>query len=185
MRNFVSAAAGAALALATWSGAHAFETVMGGLAGSCSSAAKSGQHDQRSIDLCTLAISKEALNAHDLAGTYVNRGGMELVNQDAEQAHADFDEALRIKPDMGEAHVGKGVYLIGMERWPEAEAEVTRGMDLGSEEPEKGYYFRGLARWGQENFKGAYFDFQKASELKPAWALPRQQMANFKVTPAG
>ena len=184
MRNFVSAAVGAALALSTWTAAHAFETVMGGLAGACSAAAKQAIHDEHAVETCSMALD-EPLDPHDRAGTHVNRGAMELLNRDMEQARADFDEALRIKPDMGEAHIGRGVYLIGMERWPEAEAEVSQGLDLGSEEPEKGYYFRGLARWGQENFKGAYFDFRKASELKPDWSLPKQQLLNFKVEPAG
>ena len=159
--------------------------MFGGLAAQCSSAAKGGLHDDSAVEVCTLALSREPLNTHDRAGTYVNRGAMELLNRDWEEAHQDFGRALKLKPDMGEAHVGEGAYLISMERWPEAEAEVSRGLDLGSEEPEKGYYFRGLARWGQENFKGAYFDFRKASELKPNWSLPRQQMANFKVSPAG
>jgi tetratricopeptide (TPR) repeat protein len=184
MRSFMLAAAGAALALGAWTAAgqaQAFETVIGGLAGACSTAAKAAEHDPRSIDMCTMALQQEALNQHDLAGTYVNRGAMELLNKDYEFAHSDFDKAISIKPNMGEAHIGEGVYLISMQRWPEAEAEVSRGLDMGSEEPEKGYYFRGLARWGQENFKGAYLDFQKASELKPNWSLPRQQMSNFKV----
>ena len=170
MRNFLFAT-GAALALTAWAGADralAFETVIGGLAGQCSLEAKQGRHDARSLQICTLALNEGPLTTHDRAGTYVNRGAMEVLNQDWALAHVDFDQALRIKPDMGEAHIGEGAYLISMQRWPEAEAEVSRG----------------LARWGQENFKGAYFDFRKASELKPDWALPRQQMTNFKVSPA-
>ena len=188
MRKVLFAAGGAALALSIWGGASpalGFETVLGGLAGTCSSDAKQGLHDTHALEICTLALNQGGLDEHDRAGTYVNRAAMEVQNQDWEQANLDFLQALKIKPDMGEAHVGEGAYLVSMQRWAEAEAEVSRGLALGSEEPEKGYYFRGLARWGQENFKGAYFDFQKAAELKPTWALPRQQMANFKVTPAG
>ena len=186
MRNFLYAAFGAALIVTGWSGtALGFEVTVGGLAGQCSSNAKQGLHDPHALEICTQALDEPSLNAHDRAGTYVNRGAMEVLNRDWEEARQDFSQALRIKPDMGEAHIGEGVYLISMQRWPEAEAEVSRGLDLGSEEPEKGYYFRGLARWGQEDFKGAYFDFRKASQLKPGWSLPRQQLANFKVSPAG
>jgi tetratricopeptide (TPR) repeat protein len=188
MRNFLHAAGVAALAMTIWSGADrafGFQVSVGGLAGECSSNAKKGLHDAHALEICTLALNEPSLNAHDRAGTYVNRGAIEVLNRDWEEAREDFSQALRIKPDMGEAHIGQGAYLISMERWPEAEAEVSRGLDLGSEEPEKGYYFRGLARWGQENFKGAYFDFRKASELKPSWPLPRQQLVNFKVTPVG
>jgi len=188
MRKFTYVAAGAVLALAGWSAGtqtQAITLTIGGLAGACSSAAKAGEFDQHALDLCTMAIASEPLNPHDLAGTHVNRGAMELLARDHEAAHADFVEALRIDPNMGEAHIGEGAYLVSQERWADAEAEITRGLSLGSEEPEKGYYFRGLARWGQENFKGAYFDFKKALELKPGWNLPKEQLANFKVTPAG
>lgn len=99
-------------------------------------------------------------------------------------AHADFQSALRIAPNMGEAMIGEGGYLISQERWAEAERAITQGLAAGSEESEKGYYFRGIARWAQDDFKGAYLDFRKASELKPNWALPRQQLSHFTVRPA-
>lgn len=187
MRNLLLAASASALALAAWSGpgrSSAQTVVYGGLAGECSKVAKAGRFDQAAMDLCTGALAQDVLNRHDRAGTYVNRGAMELRVKATDAAHQDFTAALQLMPSMGEAHIGEGAYLISMERWPEAEAEITRGLDLGSEEPEKGYYFRGIARWGQDNFKGAYLDLHKASELKPDWALPRQQLANFHVQPA-
>jgi len=188
MRNLGFAASGAALAFAAWavcSPASAFEVVIGGLAGQCSAAAKAGQFNRRAEDYCTLALTSEALSTHDRAGTLVNRGAMRLMRRDWEDAVSDFDQALQVSPVMGEAHIGRGVYLINQERFADAEPELDQGLRLGSEEPEKGYYFRGIARWGQNNFKGAYLDFQKAIELKPNWSLPRQQLANFKVAPAG
>ncbi len=134
---------------------------------------------------CDLALASEPLNHHDRAGTLINRGAMRLMREDWDPALADFDEALRINPSAGEAHIGRGVYLIHHEQFAAAEPELDQGLQLGSEEPEKGYYFRGIARWGQENFKGAYQDFHKALDLKPNWTLPRQQLSNFKVEPPG
>ena len=117
MRNFLYAAGGAALALTIWSGADralGFELTIGGLAGQCSSNAKQGLHDPHALEICTKALDEATLNAHDRAGTYVNRGAMEALNRDWEEARQDFSQALRIKPDMGEAHIGQGVYLISM-----------------------------------------------------------------------
>ncbi len=188
MRIRLMAVSGAAVALLTWSAAGqaaAFETIIGGLAGECSTLARAGHHDSDALTVCTRALAGEPLNTHDRAGTYINRGAMELGANDLEAAHADFDAAIKIRNDMGEAHIGQGAYLITMERYADAEGEISRGLSLGSEEPEKGYYFRGIARWGQEDFKGAYLDFRKASELKPGWDLPRNQLTHFKVEPAG
>lgn len=184
MLRLVSALAGAALSLAAASSAQAATIVLGGLAGECSTRAHAGRTDSDSRDMCTRALAFEPLNEHDRAGTYVNRGAMELGAKLNEDAHTDFVAALRIMPRMGEAHIGEGAYLIGMERFPEAEREISQGLRLGSEEPEKGYYFRAIARWGQDDFKGAYEDFNKAIALKPTWSLPREQLKNFKVETA-
>lgn len=185
MRRSVTTLMAAAFSLSAWTGAHASIVVIGGLAGRCSDLAKMGRSDPDSIEVCTQALAGEPLNPHDRAGTFVNRGAMEMHNQDYASAHSDFREALMIMPNLGEAHIGEGAYLVGQQRFAEAEAELNRGLMLNPEEPEKGYYFRALARWGQNDFKGAYFDFKKASELKPNWDLPRREMANFHVQPAG
>ncbi len=184
MLRTVSALTAASMALAVAGSAQAATLVVGGRAGQCSDLAHAGRNDAEARDVCTHAIDFEALNQHDLAGTYVNRGAMELGVRMNAAADADFRHALRIMPKLGEAHIGEGVYLISLQRFGEAEAEISRGLGLGSEEPEKGYYYRAIARWGQDDFKGAYEDFRKAIMLKPGWALPREQLKNFRVEPA-
>jgi Tfp pilus assembly protein PilF len=187
MRGRWFAAAGAAVAFSMVAGlgtAQALTLVVGGMAGQCFSDAKAGRFDAEALENCSRALSGEALNIHDRAGTYVNRAAMEMRSKDYGAAHRDFQEAMRISPGLGEAHVGEGAYYITQEQYAAAEPELSRGLQLGIEEPEKAYYFRGVARWGKEDFKGAYLDFKKASELKPGWSLPREQMANFHVEEA-
>jgi tetratricopeptide (TPR) repeat protein len=185
MRKSVTTLMAVAFTLSAWTVANASTVVIGGLAGHCSDLAKMGRSDPDSIGICTQALAGEPLDRHDRAGTFVNRGAMEIHNQDYAAAHRDFQEALMILPTMGEALIGEGAYLVSQQRFAEADAAITRGLALNPEEPEKGYYFRALARWGQDDFKGAYFDFKRASELKPNWELPRREMANFHVQPAG
>jgi tetratricopeptide (TPR) repeat protein len=174
----------AALVLSVASGAGASTVVIGGLAGECSTLAKAGRSDPESLDICSRALDSGPLSQHDRAGTYVNRGSMEMHNQDYAAAHKDFQAALAIMPAMGEAHVGEGAYLLTDEKFADAQAEIDRGLKLGSEEPEKGYYFRAMAEWGENDLKDAYYDFRKASDLKPGWDLPRRQIAKFHVEPA-
>jgi tetratricopeptide (TPR) repeat protein len=184
MLGRVAALAGAALVFAFAGEAKAAILVFGGLAGACSDRARAGRNDPDSRDICSRAIASEPLNVHDRAGTYVNRGAMELGARLYEDAHSDFQAAIRLLPSLGEAHVGEGAYLVNQERFADAEAEISRGINFGSEEPEKAYYFRAIARWGQDDFKGAYEDFNKAIALKPGWSLPREQLKNFKVETA-
>lgn len=184
MRRYRLAAAGAAGAIAALcfgGSASAVTLVIGGMAGQCYNYAKAGRYDGDALDICSRALNVEPLSMRDRAGTHVNRGAMLLRAKNYEAAHADFQEALRLQPGMGEAHVGEGAYLITMQRYAEAEPLLTRGIELGIEEPEKGYYFRGVARWGRDDYKGAYLDFTKASQLKPGWSLPKEQLTYFKV----
>lgn len=177
-----AALAAAAFVVAGLAGgpAHAITLVVGGVAGECFQDAKAGRFDEKALETCTQALT-ENLSPHDLAGTYVNRGAMEMQARSFAAAHADFQAAMRVMPKMGEAYVGEGAYLVLQERYKEAEPLLDRGIALGVEEPEKAYYYRGLARWGQDNYKGAYLDFQKASALKPDWAAPKEQLSHFQV----
>jgi len=184
MLRTVSALAAATATLAAAGLVQASTLVIGGLAGACSSLARQGRHGPDDLDICTRAISLQSLNLHDLAGTYVNRGSMELGARMYDEADSDFRQAMQIMPAMGEAHIGEGAYFDSEGRFPEAEREISRGLAMGSEEPEKGYYFRAIARWGQDDFKGAYDDFQHAVMLKPTWALPREELKNFHVEEA-
>src|SRR5690348_10110000 len=98
MLRAVSALVTATMALAAAAGAQASTLVIGGLAGECSDRAHAGRTDAESRDICSRAISFEPLNQHDLAGTYVNRGSMELAARLNEDAHSDFQKALHIMP---------------------------------------------------------------------------------------
>jgi tetratricopeptide (TPR) repeat protein len=184
MRIMLLAGAAAVLVASSPPPAHAYTIVAGSLAGACSADARQGRTGDAVIARCTEALDREPLNDRDRAGTYVNRGAVHLMRKETAAAEADFDAAARLFPTLGEAYVGRGGVLIAMERWAQAEAEITRGLDLGVEQAEKAYYFRGVARWGQDDLRGAYFDFRKAEALAPGWKAPAQELSHFKVSPA-
>ena len=157
---------------------------VGGMALECSLSAKAGKATPEAFRACSEALVTEPLNQHDLYGTYVNRGTLHLIRNESHDALKDFDIAKAGAPMLGEGFVNRGAALINLGRAKEAEPEITRGIEMGTEEPEKAYYNRGLARWWLEDFKGAYEDLKKAQALKPDWAAPGQVLVNFTVTPA-
>lgn len=179
-RLIVGVAAFGALMVGTC--AQASVTVIGGgLAEACSRAAISGKSDVRSEAPCTEALEKEMLNNRDRAGTYVNRGVLKLRRMDWAAAIRDFNEALRIKPDLGEAYVNRGAVAIGEHRYAESLPDLNKGLQLGVEEPAKVYFNRALAYEGLDDEKSAYFDYQKAVELSPDWAAPKNELVRFHV----
>ena len=135
------------------------------------------------IALCNRALSEESLDRRDQAATHVNRGVLEMNARTFAAARADFARAVDLKPDLAEAHVNLGGALIALGDYRAGVVAIDRGLDLQTEEPEKAYFNRAMARERLDDIKGAYFDFLKASELKPDWEAPRTQMQRFTVTP--
>lgn len=174
-------AAGVGL-LAFAGSAQAAVTVLGGgMAKQCSAAALGGESDTKFEDMCTLALDGELLSLRDRAGTYVNRGILKLRRKDFGGAQFDFNRAIDTKPDLGEAYVNRGAAAVGARRYSDGLTDLNRALDLGVEEPEKAYYNRALAHEGLDDMKAAYFDYQKAVELKPDWDQPKKELARFTV----
>ena len=181
MKRLILSAALIGAALAFASAADCAVTVIGcGLAEACANAAISGKSDRKFEQLCTQALEQEALSSRDRAGTYVNRGVMKLRRANYDAAVTDFNQAVRIKPDMGEGYVNRGAAAIGMHRYADSMTDLNKGIELGLDEPAKAYYNRAMAHEGLDDAKAAYFDYQKAIELSPDWNAPREQLVRFK-----
>jgi tetratricopeptide (TPR) repeat protein len=182
IRTWASAGA-AALAMATAGSSHAAVTVIGGgMAQACSEAAMGGETDVKFQELCTMALDSEFLDSRDRAGTYINRGVLKLRRGAYADATRDFDNAVRIKPDLGEAYVNRGAASLGMHHFAESLPDINKGIELGIKEPAKAYYNRALAYEGLDDAKSAYFDYQKALEIDPQWDAPREQLTRFTVS---
>jgi tetratricopeptide (TPR) repeat protein len=175
---------GAALVAAVTIGVQARASVTvigGGLAEACSRAALSGKPEPRLERVCTEALEKESLSSRDRAGTYVNRGILKMRRSNWEGAASDFNEAVREKPDLGEAYANRGAVFIGMHKYADSLPDLNKGLALGVEAPAKVYYDRALAYEGLDDAKSAYFDYQKAVELSPDWDAPKTELARFHV----
>ncbi len=133
------------------------------------------------VEVCTLAIQSETLSTHARAGTYNNRGVLLFVEESFEEALNSFDIAVGIDSSIAEAHVNRGASLIALHRWADGVAALDVGLELQPSEAEKAYYNRAIAHEELGNVRAAYFDYLKASELKPDWEGPRLQLTRFTV----
>ncbi len=153
----------------------------GGQAEACSRAALAGKSELRFETPCTKSLEEEQLSPRDRAGTFVNRGVLRMRRSNWQAATKDFNQAVHIKPDLAEAYINRGAASIGEHRYADGLTDLNKGIALGSEEPAKAYYNRALAYEGLEDVKAAYFDYQKAVELSPEWAAPKEQLVRFHV----
>lgn len=172
---------GLLMALAAASSAGASVLVLGeGLAPACSKAAFRGKADRASVETCTRALN-EALATRDRAGTLVNRGVMLMRGKAYNDAARDFEDAIRLSPELGEAFVNRGVLRMADRDYAGALAQIDRGIQLGVDEPAKAYYNRAIAQEGLGDARAAWLDYRKAQSLDPEWDAPAKQLVRFKV----
>lgn len=134
------------------------------------------------IGVCTQALSDGAMPQRDRAGTLVNRGIVYLQSNDINRAIADFDDAIRIDPSLGEGYVNRGIALLrlgGADR--EAIATLSIALAHNPIRPELAYYMRGVAYELVGDTASAYADYNAALAARPGWQQAVDQLKRFSV----
>ena len=162
--------------------ANAAVTVIGnGLGANCYQMAEFGGDPARGVQICTLAIEQESLSVSDRAATYINRGILRSRGGNADGALKDYNLGLGIDGNHGEGYVDRGATYIALQRYPEAMADIDRGIALGANKLQIAYYDRAIVHEAIGDVRAAYLDYKKAVELAPDFALASEQLRRFKV----
>jgi tetratricopeptide (TPR) repeat protein len=163
--------------------AHALVQVLGNsLAHDCYLIAKAGNQPLVGIATCDEALREAALNPDQRAGTYINRGVIKAALNRVDDAMQDYDEGIRIKPELGDGYVDRGAALIHLKRYDDAMADINKGIGLGLSYEHIGYYNRGVAEFYMGRIKESYYDYKKALEIAPDFQPAVEQLKNFVVT---
>jgi tetratricopeptide (TPR) repeat protein len=175
-------AAGVAAAVAPLNPASAAVYTLGGpLAQNCYESAVSRDGRAFAIEGCTRALNEEGLLTPDRAATYVNRGIVFMVAGRAKQADADFDQALALDSNLSDAWLNKGFLRIKDGKGQEALPLLQKGIDHGARRQALAYFARGVAYEQAGDFSSAYRDLVRARQLEPAWGLPNEWLAHYRV----
>jgi tetratricopeptide (TPR) repeat protein len=163
--------------------ASAAVTVVGtGFARQCFEYAEANRSSDRGVENCDRALSEEALSVRDRAATHVNRGILHMKGKSLDDALADYQKAVAIKPDLAEAYVNQGIALVHLGgRDADAIAAISKGLSLNTARPEVAYYTRGVAHELLGNNRQAYEDYSQAAAIKPEWSEPKMQLQRFSV----
>lgn len=173
--------AGAALmSLAGAASAQVFVVSENPSASRCYTAA-SKAHGLQGLAECSNALAYGDLSGHNLAGTYVNRGVIELRSGRTDEASADFLEARTLIPALGEAWTDDAMAAASQARWRDAETSADRALTLGTGHAELALYARAVARESLGDLTGAYRDYNAAVRTDPSWAMPKADLARFVV----
>lgn len=153
------------------------------LARDCFLAATDHRRSLEGLAACNTALAEEVLNDDDRAATLVNRGILKVLFEDFDGAQRDYNAAIALRPNLGEAYVDRGLMFVrqsGNEQ--RALDDITKGLELGTREPAVAYFGRALALEALGRVSEAYYDFKRAAELAPQWQAPVDELARFTVT---
>lgn len=174
------------IALTNFGGATAqaqvIVTLGSGHAHDCFIHAKTGEQPRQGLAVCNTALAYDALDRKNRAGTYDNRGVVLNIMSRTEEARADFNKAIELDPDLGDAYVNLGAMLIKQGRHEEALVQINTGIDLGMAFLHIGYYNRAVAEQILGRYKEAYYDYKKALEIEPNFRLASERLKDFTVT---
>ncbi|MEE4349269.1 MAG: hypothetical protein V2J26_03480 [Pacificimonas sp.] len=147
----------------------------------CYQTAETGKGYVEGIRECDRALD-EALSRPHRAATHVNRGIIQMHMARYGRALADYDRALAIDGELGEAFVNRGIakWHAGLDM-TSALADLDRGIALGTTDEEIAHFIRALVHEELGNVSAAYFDLRRAAELNPAWEAPRVELQRFQV----
>lgn len=147
----------------------------------CYEAARDGRSDPSSLMICDKAVQETWISQGDLAATHVNRGILSMRRMDLDDAIADFNRAIRLRPDIGDAFLNRGAALLLKGQDQAAMGDFDSAIALGSQQPYSAHYNRAIARERMGDVRGAYEDYQAALAILPEWPLPQSQLVRFKV----
>ena len=180
MRTLTVAAAIALLMLPV-SASAAVLSVGGPLSQNCYRAALSSDTRDQSIASCTRALEEEPLATHDRAGTLVNRGILEMMRGKDVVADADFDAAIQLEKGLSDAWLNKGFLRLRRGDGRAALPLLQTGIDHGARRQAVAIFARGVAYEQMGDFRAAYADLKRASELEPHWSMPKEYLASYRV----
>ena len=178
-------ASACALVLGLCLPADAFIVVLGNdLAHDCYMMAKAGINTEESVATCDAALQNAPLAPHDRAGTFVNRGAIEIAMGRITAAMEDYNRGIAIKADLADAYIDRAGAFIYEKKFPEAMADVNHGIELGPTYLFVGYYNRAVAEQLTGDFKNAYLDYKKTLELEPKFKPAADPIKDFVITRA-
>ena len=170
-----------ALALAVPARAQMSVSAGSGIAHECYEDARKPRNPRENIETCTAALDHGGISPADRAATFVNRGVLYDVLKNYQAAWADYNAALRLNPDLGDAYINRGAALMRMQRSDEGIVDIRKGLALGTSLPAVAYYDLAVAEENLGQLKDAYFDYKRALAADPGYAPAAEALKFFKV----
>lgn len=135
----------------------------------------------RGLEICNLALERDVMGHNDRAATFDNRGVILDRLQRTDEAEADFNKAIALRPDLGDAYVNRGAILIKKKRYDEALEQIEHGIALDPSFPPIAEYNRAVALELLGRTRKAYEGYRKVLLMDGSFAQASERLRNFTV----
>ena len=131
---------------------------------------------------CTAAITSGKVSTSNLATLFSNRGIEWSNKHDFARAIADFNEAIRLNPQIVLAFYNRGLAYYSQKDFARAIADYSEAIRLNPQYA-AAFMSRGLVNLTQANWAAAFADFETSSRLIPnsPWVLYGRGLAALHV----
>lgn len=130
----------------------------------------------RDTEACDRALKDPATSRGDRKKTLVNRGVIYNRNGDLGDALADFNAALEIDGELGEAYLNRGNSYYLASRYDDALADYERALEFEIAKPWAAWYNIGLAYEAKKQPERAREAYQEALSANPDFTQAQQKL---------
>ena len=135
---------------------------------------------------CTIALDSGLFETpEERARGLFKRGTAQIETGAYAEAVADFDEAIRLRPEYGEAFHNRGVAKWRMGRLEDALADFDESVALGQVELWRAYKVRGDLKAEMGQLDEALADYKRSLAIRPDWDYARKALRRAMIKKQG
>lgn len=141
-------------------------------------AATTGYSSKSDLENCNDAILQGNLNSRDVAATYVNRGIIKVALSDITGGLADYETALKLRPDdAAEAYVNRANLRLLAKQYNLAIDDYNKALEMEVNKPHIAVLNLGLAYEYLGDLSKAKKHYQQVLETVPEWSVAIEKLA--------
>jgi tetratricopeptide (TPR) repeat protein len=135
---------------------------------------------RQNLEPCDRAINDAALPQSDLVASLVNRGIIYAALQDYVAAAKDYNRAIQLDDEVGEAYINRGNLWFLAQRFEDAIVDYDFALKFGVVNMHVAHLNRGMAleQLGQKD--AAKASYQQALEIIPEWPPAQMRITRLK-----
>lgn len=126
------------------------------------------------LEPCNLALQNTNISNQNRYATLYNRGLIYMHMEDIDAARQDFNEALKLRPNLGDPYLMYAIMALNQSEYERSLEFVEKGLETGVRKNRLAYHIQARALEGLFDFDGARAAYKKALTNDPGLSRIRR-----------